>query len=146
MILLRYADTVRPPSHCFIQSMPEKTNEEGQDKNGKERKDREIVHDIDKKCKKSKEQNDDTWKNNNEEIEQNRTEDGRIINDDKYTEEKGTNGEESENTEHIRDRIGFLENYLEKEHETMAALLVKIGLKAVQQWSWDMTEAEVKKF
>ena len=62
----------------------------------------------------------------------------------KREEDKDTNGKESNDTEYVKEQIGLLENPLRKQHEEIPLVLIKIGLKAVQQWSRKITEAAAK--
>ena len=62
----------------------------------------------------------------------------------KREEDKDTNGKESNDTEYVKEQIGLLENHLREQHEEIPLALIKIGLKAVQQWSRKITEDGAK--
>ena len=85
------------------------------------------MHDSQEECKGAKERSDDY-----EEKEQNRTNNGRTTRSEECN--------EGENVKYIKNKIKSIEEGLEKEHEAMTELLIRIGLNTVQQWSWDNTE------
>ena len=91
------------------------------------------MHHGKEKCKRNTE-----WNNDYEEKEPSRAEDEKTTRDDEYARE--------ENIEYIRNKIKSIEKCLEKEHDAMTELLVKIGLKTVQQRSWDNIEDNVERF
>ena len=67
--------------------------------------------------------------------------DEKIRGNNKRAVDEATNGKKSDDAEHIREQIELLENHLREEHEVIALMLIKIGLKVLQQWSRMIAEA-----
>ena len=85
------------------------------------------MHDSQEECQGAYGQSDDY-----KEKERNRTNNGRTTRSEECNEE--------ENVKYIKNKIKSIEEGLEKEHEAMTELLIKIGLNTVQQWGWDNME------
>ena len=53
-------------------------------------------------------------------------------NDNTYTKEENTDGEEDSDTEYIKNKIEILESHIKEEPEAIDAQLIKIGLEVAQ--------------